>query len=46
MVQRTGTKNRRGTWFCKASLKTAINHLTENCYFDSGIPMGIDLTQF
>ena len=50
-----GKKIKRALGFGKASIKTAINHLTENCHFDIGnvtmkqaigIPMGLDLTQF
>ena len=46
-----GKKTKGGLGLSKTSVKTAINHLTENCYFDvgnvrmkkaTGIPVGID----
>ena len=50
------TKERKGgLGFSQTSLKTVINHLIENCYFNVGnvtikqsigIPMGIDLATF
>ena len=50
-----GKKAKGGLGFSKSSLKTAINHLIENCYFNVGnvsmkqavgIPIGIDSAQF
>ena len=49
------SKNKKNVSFSKASLKTAISHLIENCYFTVGnkvlkqtigIPMGIDPAPF
>ena len=48
-------KTKGGLGFSKASLKTTLTHLRENCYFNVGnvkmkkaieIPMGIDPTPF
>ena len=48
-------KTKEGLDFSKSSLKTAINHLIENCYFNVanmtmkqavGIPVGIDSAPF
>ena len=50
-----GKKTKGRLRFSKTSLKTAIDHLTENCYFyvwnvimkeEIGIPMGIDIAHF
>ena len=50
-----GNKITGGLGFNKTSLKTVLNHLIENCYFNSGsmtikqaiaIPMGIDTILF
>ena len=56
MAQHTGgIKQNAGLDFIKLSLKTAINHLIENCYFNVGnvtmkqaigIPVGIDQHHF
>ena len=55
IVHLTGERKKRGLSFSKTSLKAAINHLINNCYFNVGnltmkkairIPMGIDPTQF
>ena len=50
-----GKKAKGELGFSKSSLKTAMNHLTENCYFNVGnvsmkqaigIPIGIDSVPF
>ena len=55
MAQHTGGRKIRGLSFSQTSLKTAINHLIENCYFivgnvtmkqATGIQMGIDPVPF
>ena len=55
MVQHTGGRKKGKLCFSKTSLKTAINHLIENCCFNIGkvtinqaigIPLGIDPAPF